>query len=329
MRFLGVDPEEEGLYRVLLRRGADRQESLACLLDRDAESVASVCDHLTELGLVRAGTGGALHPVSPVKAVESLVMSELDRRRKTLEETVAESGVIDSLLAERDTPVGTPSKQGDLIQHLEGTEAVRSAIDELSFFTWTERLATVPRGVLSEAHIAQARPLDERVLRRGVHMRTLLGEAALKDDTTLGYARELIDKGAQIRVSRNPIERLLICDRSAALAPTDPSHTAKGAILIRNQGLVVALVSLFERMWDAAQELPSSEETSYEGTDLVNSLERKVLQSLYSADKDEIGARDLGISVRTYRKHVATLMRRLDASNRFQVALRARERGWV
>ncbi|MFE4568166.1 hypothetical protein ACFRMO_37485, partial [Streptomyces anulatus] len=65
----------------LLRRGADRQESLACLLDRDAESVASVCDHLTELGLVRAGTGGALHPVSPVKAVESLVMSELVRRR--------------------------------------------------------------------------------------------------------------------------------------------------------------------------------------------------------------------------------------------------------
>ncbi len=50
--------------------------------------------------------------------------------------------------------------------------------------------------------------------------------------------------------------------------------------------------------------------------------------ALTPATKDESGARDLGISVRTYRKHVASLMPRLQATNRFQAALLARERGW-
>jgi len=45
--------------------------------------------------------------------------------------------------------------------------------------------------------------------------------------------------------------------------------------------------------------------------------------------KDEIGARDLGISVRTYRRHVADLLKVLDASSRPHAALLARERGWI
>ncbi|POX38807.1 hypothetical protein C3486_21240 [Streptomyces sp. Ru73] len=160
-------------------------------------------------------------------------------------------------------------------------------------------------------------------------MRTLIGAAALDDPTTMDYARELIGRGAQIRISYAPLERLIICDRSAALTPLDPARTAKGAVLIRESGLVAALVALFERMWSAAQELPPAEDAESQGTEPLSRLERKVLKSLYTVDKDESGARELGISVRTYRKHVANLMRRLGATNRIQAALLARERGWL
>ncbi|MGW2089058.1 helix-turn-helix transcriptional regulator [Streptomyces sp. NPDC001880] len=286
---------------------------------------------LTALGLARETADGVLHPVSPARAVERLVDSAVGHLRAKLEEEAAVSRVVDSLIAEREVQESEwRQAEGDaVIQRLEGMEEVRAAIDELTFFTWTESLTTNPGGVLSADTIDHARPIDDRVLRRGVHMRTLLGSAALKDAPTMAYARELVAKGAEIRISRAPLERLIICDRSAALTPIDPAHSARGAILTRESGLVAALVSLFERMWDAAEELPSEDAIAAPAADELGDIERQVLLLLCTAAKDENGARALGVAVRTYRKYVAELMQRLDANNRFHAALRARERGWV
>ncbi|MFV2022916.1 response regulator transcription factor, partial [Micromonospora sp. LOL_023] len=43
--------------------------------------------------------------------------------------------------------------------------------------------------------------------------------------------------------------------------------------------------------------------------------------------KDEATARELRISVRTYRRHVATLMERLNAESRFQAGIQAAKAG--
>ncbi|MFJ4188899.1 LuxR C-terminal-related transcriptional regulator [Kitasatospora sp. NPDC089509] len=325
--FLEVSAEDEEAYRILLRRGEAGRDDLARQLARDGELLSR---RLTGLGLARESGDGVLHPVSPARAVEYLVEDAAGRLRSRLEARVSASGTVDSLLAEREalTRNTDGNRALDMIQRLEGMAAVRETIDELTFFTWTESLTTNPGGVLSPDTIAHARPLDERILRRGVHMRTLLGAAALDDPATMAYARELISKGAQIRISAEPLERLIICDRAAALTPIDPTHTAKGALLIRELGLVAALASLFERMWNTAQELPPDEAGDGPAEHLT-AMERRILQALFDAEKDENGARDLGIAVRTYRKYVAMLMQRLGASNRFQAALLARERGWI
>ncbi|MFF3350327.1 helix-turn-helix transcriptional regulator [Streptomyces sp. NPDC002779] len=287
-------------------------------------------DHMTELGLAREAPGGRLTPVSPAKAVEGLVEKNVGRFRRELEESVDSCGIVDSLLAEHEKSVEASLhalKTSDATQHIEGMAAVRAAIDELTFFTRTESLTVNPRGILSEESISHARPLDARILRREVHMRTLMGSSALGDPGTMSYLRELVALGADIRISYQPLERLIICDRTAALTPMDPANTSRGAILTRDPGLVSALVSLFERMWQSAHALPDTE------TELKHSLpsplEQQILHSLCNAEKDEIGARNLGIAVRTYRKHVASILLRLGAANRFQAALLARERGWV
>jgi DNA-binding NarL/FixJ family response regulator len=62
---------------------------------------------------------------------------------------------------------------------------------------------------------------------------------------------------------------------------------------------------------------------------LLTSLEKRVLLALASSCKDEIAAREIDVSVRTYRRYVADLMARLGAVNRFQAALRAKEEGWI
>ncbi|MGW1714288.1 helix-turn-helix transcriptional regulator [Streptomyces sp. NPDC002156] len=340
LQFLNVEPDDEETYRLLLRRGGFKEAELARQLADDPHHEDAPLDpraishRLTELGLATATPGGLLAPASPAKAVEGLVERQVGRLRHKLEEEVIRSGVVDSLLAEHEKSMdcdGGPdtSTSTGQTQHIEGMSAVRAVIDELTYFTRTENLTTSPTGILSQESIAHARLMDSRILRRGVHMRTILASPALDDPATMSYMRELTSKGAQIRISYAPIERLIICDRAAALTPIDPAHTSKGAILTRDPGLVAALVSLFERMWQTAHHLPVSDDGEVEAAEFASDFERQLLRQLYTAEKDEIGARKLGIAVRTYRKHVASVMHRLGATNRFQAALLAHERGWI
>jgi hypothetical protein len=84
-----------------------------------------------------------------------------------------------------------------------------------------------------------------------------------------------------------------------------PNAHRSGALVIRQPGAVATLVDLFERVWGHATDL------------------------LATAVKDEISARQMGVSLRTYRRYVAELLARLGAANRFQAAIVAKQRGWI
>ncbi|MFE9023407.1 LuxR C-terminal-related transcriptional regulator [Streptomyces sp. NPDC007808] len=318
LRFLGVGAREEAAYRRLLRDGVTAPGRAV------ADVRAQTADQLVELGIATRAHTGALRPVPPARAVERLIERRLDRLRGELEDAAEAEGIVDSLRAEREAATAAPSvpPQAPTVRRIEGMAAVRAVIDELTFFARTESLTTNPKGIITPESAGHSRPVDLRVLRRGVRMRTLMAAPALDDPSTLAYLRELAAKGAEIRISHLPLERMIICDRAAALTPIDPADTAKGALLTREPGLVATLVTLFERMWATAQELPTRDDEA------PTEIERRILRTLCTAEKDESGARELGISVRTYRKHIASLMTRLHAANRFQAALLARERGW-
>lgn len=333
LAFLDVDPEDERFYRVLLRSGGAGPEQLVRHADLDEGAVRVLQERATRLGLA-AMTDGLLRPASPAKAVQHLIDARLARIRQELESRAAADAIVASLLAERDVSTTSDAIAGadrPPMERLVGIEQVRAAIDELTFFSRSEGMTTWPRGVMRPEIIETSRPADARILRRGIRMRSLFGAAALDDPATMAYLRELAGKGAEVRISRLDLERILIFDRAAALTPIDPSDSSRGALLTREPGLVTTLVSLFDRMWGQAQEIPAAadEEGPALSGERPTELERRILESLCTADKDENGARDVGISVRTYRKYVATLMQRLDASNRFHAALLARERGWI
>lgn len=327
LAFLGVNDEEERLYRALLRRDSSASGSWEPGEDEATPSEQSALDRLVALGLATRNTHGAIRPVPPPRAVDALIDGRLRRLREDLESEATRHAVIESLFRERLTAAPSPRADTDdhsrMITQLHGIEAVREAIDELTFFARTEDLTTEPMGRLTEESIAVSHPINMRLLRRGVRMRMIMGSAILQHETTLTYMRDLVSHGAEVRISHHPIERVIIVDRSAALTPIDPAHTSVGALLVREPGLVATLVTLFERMWAAAEELPG------EDTDLPSDIEREILVMLREADKDETAARRLGVSVRTYRKHLAVIMRRLGAANRVEAALIALEKGWL
>ncbi|GAA3474226.1 LuxR C-terminal-related transcriptional regulator [Nonomuraea roseola] len=114
--------------------------------------------------------------------------------------------------------------------------------------------------------------------------------------------------------------KLVLLDRSVAFVQIDPADRLAGALMIRQPGVVATLVDGFEMMWARGRDLNEPPLTA---------VEHQVLQALALYDKDETAARAVNISLRKFRTHVAELMNRLGAGNRFQAALLAKERGWI
>ncbi|MFF4764573.1 response regulator transcription factor [Streptomyces sp. NPDC001292] len=56
-------------------------------------------------------------------------------------------------------------------------------------------------------------------------------------------------------------------------------------------------------------------------------LVQQILHHLHTGATGEAASRELSISVRTYRRHIATIMELLDARSRFQAGVRAAELG--
>jgi DNA-binding NarL/FixJ family response regulator len=65
-----------------------------------------------------------------------------------------------------------------------------------------------------------------------------------------------------------------------------------------------------------------------EATD-ASDVGQQLLEMLASGAKDEQIARALGMSLRTVRRRIASLMAELGADSRFQAGIEAVRRGWL
>jgi DNA-binding NarL/FixJ family response regulator len=88
--------------------------------------------------------------------------------------------------------------------------------------------------------------------------------------------------------------------------------------------LVGAVYALFEAAWETATDLKAFLRGEQPHLDAES---RRVLRALGSGATDETAARELGMSLRTYRRRVAELLDALDAGSRFQAGVRAGELG--
>ncbi len=327
MSIFGVSEAEEEIYRHFLRAPGTTIDDLHLLLRTDPQTALACVDRLRELGLLRTdGPGARVFPTDPEVAVARLTDLRLHALHQELQRVTRSRHVVDGLRAEQGAR--RPPPPG--IEQLEGLAQIRDRIDDLAFFARDEILSVEPYTKLSPENIARSRPLDLRCLRRGVRIRNVVIRAALGDPATAAYLRELAENGAMIRVTEHSAERLLVYDRKAALVPLDPYDTSRGALLAHRSGLVRNIIALFEKIWDQSDDLARVGDADGGKPDArLSEIEQRVLVSMCTVGKDEAGARDLGVSVRTYRRYVADLMHTLGAASRAHAALLARERGWI
>lgn len=323
---IGITAIAERVYRFVLARPGTQPADVAPHIDADRDTVEAAIQTLLSSQLIRVTAPGGLQAVDPAVGIERLVEQRLAVLNEQLRAAADTRGSVPELAALRQ-----PAEAGKTldIEKVEGLDEVRDRLEDLAFFAHHEVLSAQPGAALTLEMIEAARPLDLRCLRRGVTLRTVAHTEAVHDKRIAEYVLELIALGAGIRLVDHPMERMVVFDRTVAVVPFDPGSSTRGALVVRQPGLVANMVALFERTWERATDARGLIGTQAEAGTAASELERQVLRQLLDTDTDEVGARRLGVSVRTYRRYVADLLARLGASNRFQAAAHAKDRGWI
>src|SRR6266545_916576 len=209
------------------------------------------------------------------------------------------------------------------VEFLESGAIVRARLVALERTCRYELLSAVSHTRHTAADIAYARRLDTRSLRRGLQMRTLYSHKIHGNAVGVRYLEELArPANSEVRVATDVPMQLLVVDRQIAIVPVDPRQPDHGALVVRTTTLVTALVALFEHTWHDAT--PSGG-----APDQIDLAERAILRCLLAGHTDTSAARRLGISARTVRRHVGSMMERTGARSRFDLGARAAAPGWL
>ncbi|MFD2399795.1 LuxR C-terminal-related transcriptional regulator [Prauserella oleivorans] len=174
--------------------------------------------------------------------------------------------------------------------------------------------------------VAMFRAIDEANLRRGVRYRMLFPDVAR---TSAGIARRLgmlARAGAEIRTMPSvPVEALVV-DGAVAIVPGEGQGSTAGIAVLRLPSVVGTITELVDRLWPAAVPLVAADPPA---TAEPAGRDRELLALLSAGCTDESAAAALGVSVRTVRRMVSSLMNRLGARSRFQAGVKAADRGWL
>jgi hypothetical protein len=125
-------------------------------------------------------------------------------------------------------------------------------------------------------------------------------------------------RGVEVRITNRRMPDTIIVDDEMAFIRLP--NAKREALIIRSPEVTGMLQAFYEEAWSTANPLCLHENWAQI---------KRVLGMLANGYKDDVAARHLGMSVRTYRRYVADLMRDLNAQSRFQVGVRAAQLGWM
>jgi DNA-binding CsgD family transcriptional regulator len=144
-----------------------------------------------------------------------------------------------------------------------------------------------------------------------------IAESALAPLTDQG------DSHRAVRVSGSELRAIIVVDGSSALVRPAEGGAGQTAV-VHDAATVRALELFFASAWSRGRRLADHLQLSPR---LRTELSRNILERLRGGYTDETAARELNVSLRTYRRYVAEIMRELDANSRFQAGVRAVEFG--
>lgn len=319
---LGMNATAEVVYREMLAHPRDGVADLMYRLQLTEQAVRTALDTLSELTLVRHTS----EEIQDYRAVDPHLAAEILLSRQQAELAAQHQRVQEAQAAVVQIKSEFVQDGADTeLQRLKGVDCVRDHLAELYDGVEEEILTFAPGGAQTAANMESARPLAETLLKQGVQMRTVYLDSARNDSVTMTHADRLATLGGRFRTVPSLPNRLIICDRKAAVVAADPADTAAGAVVVQNSGVVSSLHALFESVWQSARPMNATALPA-KGRGL-SPQQMEVLRLLALGHTDESVAARLGVSARTARRIATKLMSRLGARSRFQAGVQVSARG--
>lgn len=156
-------------------------------------------------------------------------------------------------------------------------------------------------------------------------------------DNEVGYyiIQNSIAEGEEVRIIRNLPMKMKLVDEDAAMLPLTPSG-ASGVVLIKAPIVVKALRHYFELLWARAAPVASSAAAAGASVSPMpgqlnapSELQLQLVEMMALGLKDESIANRTGMSLRTVRRHISTIMEMLSAETRFAAGVLAAKHGWI
>lgn len=181
--------------------------------------------------------------------------------------------------------------------------------------------------VILAADVARARSVDgllrDLVAARGdeVQIRVLRTRATIGRELVQDYwtASGSID----VRIARIPVLDSVVVDGQVALVFAESTMGPRASVT-RAAGVIRILRTLFTGVWHNAVSVTDRIDF---GDRTRTEFARRILGCLHAGVTDEVAARELSVSVRTYRRYVAEIMELVGAESRFQAGVYAAELG--
>lgn len=159
----------------------------------------------------------------------------------------------------------------------------------------------------------------------GLSMRKLYTPQALADPESERRLVRIAASHAQVRISVAPLaHEAIVIDQRVAILAGAPVRGTRTYTVVTSPDVVEGIRSLVCAAWETATDLAEFRRTR---PPVLNEQAREILRMLSAGHTDETASRQLGMSLRTYRRRVAELMTMLGATSRFQAGIRAREFG--
>ncbi|MFA7762575.1 LuxR C-terminal-related transcriptional regulator [Streptomyces sp. NPDC048723] len=203
-------------------------------------------------------------------------------------------------------------------------EIVEALLDADAVAT-NQILGMFPGPVAKSAELAEEVERTGYVRSRGVSVRSIYAESFFKSPSGAKHLRELTELGVEIRILGSVPFRLIVSDTVTMMSGPKQDDAPSLAVL-RPEFLARAARQALEYWWLTATPLE----------DLVRDLdngptpqERAILRLMLAGVRDEAIAREIGVSIRTFRRNLATLMNKLGTENRFQAGVKASAKGWL
>jgi len=313
------------LYCHAVRHGAiESIHSLFGSIGMDSADAQAAVESLLVCRLLRVDQDGRLVPVDPEIAAASLISPmewEIFRRR---DEIVQIRERTDSVLTHyRDTRKAV--WEPPVIEQIGGVE-IRGLLEIERDACSTELLIANPN-TDSASMLDNVLPMCLSLLGKGVTVRVLCQHGARADLPVRAKLKRFTDAGATVRTVSCLPRAAVIYDQSSAVLFTPQDRTELSGARVLHDDVVSFILDVFNQIWDAATPYDTSFDSGY--CEVAGDMQQAIAQLMVQGFTDEVVARRLGMSIRACRRHIAALLRNLDASSRFQAGAQAARRNLI